>query len=96
VTRFGRVTAVRQMVVLAVHQMGVLPVQGSAFYPLQSCLNHDNDPNCSCQKDVDDRDGCAVLTALRPIAQGAPVLTAPELTVQCSRHCDSSHEVCLC
>jgi SET domain-containing protein len=45
-------------------------LQGSAFYALQSCVNHDNAPNCTCQKDIDDRDGAAVLTALRTISPG--------------------------
>ena len=52
------------------HIMGIARVQGSAFYALQSCVNHANAPNCSCQKDIDDRDGTAVLTALRTIPQG--------------------------
>lgn len=42
-------------------------MQGFAFYVLQSCLNHDNDPSCSCQKDIEDRDGAAVLNTKRPI-----------------------------
>jgi hypothetical protein len=41
--------------------------QGSAFYALQSCINHDNEPNCSCQKDVVERDGASVITTLRPV-----------------------------
>eukprot|EP00892_Ulva_mutabilis_P003104 jgi/Ulvmu1/12795/UM097_0022.1 len=44
-----------------------MPCEGSAFYVVQSCLNHDSDPNCSCQKDVEDRDGAAVLTTMRPV-----------------------------
>jgi SET domain-containing protein len=45
-------------------------VQGAAFYVIQSCLNHDNKPNCSCQKDIDDKDGSASLHTIRRIRRG--------------------------
>jgi hypothetical protein len=45
-------------------------LQGAAFYAIQSCLNHDNQPNCSCQKDIDDKDGCATLTTSLRIRRG--------------------------
>lgn len=45
-------------------------MQGAAFYAIQSCLNHDNKPNCSCQKDIEDKDGCASLNTTRRIRRG--------------------------
>lgn len=63
-------------------------MQGSAFYTVQSCLNHDSDPNCSCQKDIEDRDGAAVLTTTRAIHVNE------ELTISYVGHisnCDSPH-----
>jgi SET domain-containing protein len=45
-------------------------LQGAAFYTIQSCLNHANAPNCSCQKDIDDKDGCASVHATRRVRAG--------------------------
>lgn len=45
-------------------------MQGAAFYAIQSCLNHDNRPNCSCQKDIDDKDGAASLSTTRRVRRG--------------------------
>jgi hypothetical protein len=45
-------------------------VQGTAFYCLQSCLNHAHQPSVHAVKGDDDSDGCAVLTAKRAIKRG--------------------------
>ncbi|XP_024391830.1 histone-lysine N-methyltransferase ATXR2 isoform X1 [Physcomitrium patens] len=47
--------------------------EGSAFYTLQSCMNHSCRPNARAFKRDEDRDGHAVLLALRPIKKGEEV-----------------------
>ncbi|KAK6134892.1 hypothetical protein DH2020_031376 [Rehmannia glutinosa] len=41
--------------------------QGTAFFPLQSCMNHSCIPNAKAFKREEDRDGQATIVALRPI-----------------------------
>ncbi|XP_015572708.1 histone-lysine N-methyltransferase ATXR2 isoform X2 [Ricinus communis] len=41
--------------------------QGTAFYPLQSCMNHSCCPNARAFKREEDRDGQATIIALKPI-----------------------------
>lgn len=48
--------------------------QGSAFYPLQSCMNHSCCPNARAFKREEDRDGQATIIACRPISKGEEVI----------------------
>ncbi|KAL6554066.1 hypothetical protein OROMI_019739 [Orobanche minor] len=43
--------------------------QGTAFFPLQSCMNHSCIPNAKAFKREEDRDGQATIIALRPIIE---------------------------
>jgi hypothetical protein len=61
--------------------------EGSAFYALQSCLNHSCRPNAHAfKRDGQDTDGAAVILAKRTIAAGeevgpsSPCSTAPVST----------------
>ncbi|XP_059661050.1 histone-lysine N-methyltransferase ATXR2 [Cornus florida] len=47
--------------------------QGTAFFPLQSCMNHSCHPNAKAFKREEDRDGQATIIALRPIRKGEEV-----------------------
>ncbi|KAM7270747.1 hypothetical protein ACFE04_029961 [Oxalis oulophora] len=47
--------------------------QGSAFYPLQSCMNHSCRPNGKAFKREEDRDGQATIICDRPIRKGEEV-----------------------
>ncbi|KAJ4831688.1 Histone-lysine N-methyltransferase atxr2 [Turnera subulata] len=47
--------------------------RGTAFYPLQSCMNHSCCPNAKAFKRDEDRDGQATIIALRPISRGEEV-----------------------
>lgn len=47
--------------------------QGTAFFPLQSCMNHSCHPNAKAFKRDEDRDGQATIIALRPITRGEEV-----------------------
>uniref|UniRef100_A0A5B7BDL2 Putative histone-lysine N-methyltransferase ATXR2 n=1 Tax=Davidia involucrata TaxID=16924 RepID=A0A5B7BDL2_DAVIN len=47
--------------------------QGTAFFPLQSCMNHSCHPNAKAFKREEDRDGQATIIALRPICKGEEV-----------------------
>ena len=47
--------------------------EGTAFYALQSCANHSCRPAARAFKGPEERDGAAVLLALRPIAAGDEV-----------------------
>jgi len=47
--------------------------QGTAFFPLQSCMNHSCQPNARAFKREEDRDGQATLIALRLISKGEEV-----------------------
>ncbi|MCO5602947.1 hypothetical protein L7F22_057088 [Adiantum nelumboides] len=47
-----------------------IPCQGTAFFPLQSCLNHSCLPNIKAFKRDEDTDGQAVLLATRTIRPG--------------------------
>lgn len=47
--------------------------QGTAFFPLQSCMNHSCQPNARAFKREEDRDGQATLIALRLICKGEEV-----------------------
>ncbi|KAH9793045.1 Histone-lysine N-methyltransferase ATXR2 [Citrus sinensis] len=47
--------------------------QGTAFFPLQSCMNHSCCPNGKAFKREEDRDGQAVIIAQRPICKGEEV-----------------------
>ncbi|KAE8679974.1 Histone-lysine N-methyltransferase ATXR2 [Hibiscus syriacus] len=47
--------------------------QGTAFFPLQSCMNHSCCPNAKAFKREEDRDGQATIVALRPICKGEEV-----------------------
>ncbi|KAF8391480.1 hypothetical protein HHK36_023785 [Tetracentron sinense] len=47
--------------------------QGTAFFPLQSCMNHSCCPNAKAFKREEDRDGQATIIALRPISKGEEV-----------------------
>jgi hypothetical protein len=46
-------------------------MQGTAFYALQSCMNHSDTPNALTLKDDTDGDGRAVITAACDIPAGA-------------------------
>ncbi|KAL6529546.1 Histone-lysine N-methyltransferase atxr2 [Orobanche gracilis] len=43
--------------------------QGTAFFPLHSCMNHSCIPNAKAFKREEDRDGQATIIALRPITE---------------------------
>jgi hypothetical protein len=43
------------------------PCEGTAFFPLQSCMNHSCCPNAKAYKRDEDTDGNAVIIALEPI-----------------------------
>ncbi|XP_027187192.1 histone-lysine N-methyltransferase ATXR2 [Cicer arietinum] len=47
--------------------------QGTAFFPLQSCMNHSCCPNAKAFKRDEDRDGQATIIALRPISKGEEI-----------------------
>ncbi|GAB4859468.1 Histone-lysine N-methyltransferase atxr2 [Ancistrocladus abbreviatus] len=47
--------------------------QGTALFPLQSCMNHSCCPNAKAFKTEEDRDGQATIIALRPIQAGEEV-----------------------
>ncbi|CAH2053070.1 unnamed protein product [Thlaspi arvense] len=47
--------------------------QGTAFFPLQSCMNHSCCPNAKAFKREEDRDGQAVIIALRRISKNEEV-----------------------
>ncbi|XP_019082951.1 PREDICTED: histone-lysine N-methyltransferase ATXR2-like [Camelina sativa] len=47
--------------------------QGTAFFPLQSCINHSCCPNAKAFKREEDRDGQAVIFALRRISKNEEV-----------------------
>ncbi|XP_038713842.1 histone-lysine N-methyltransferase ATXR2 isoform X1 [Tripterygium wilfordii] len=47
--------------------------QGTAFFPLQSCMNHSCHPNAKAFKREEDRDGRATIIAHRPITKGEEV-----------------------
>ncbi|KAF6159260.1 hypothetical protein GIB67_032031 [Kingdonia uniflora] len=47
--------------------------EGSAFFPLQACMNHSCVPNAKAFKRDEDRDGQATIIALRPISKGDEV-----------------------
>ncbi|KAL1821716.1 hypothetical protein ACET3Z_016585 [Daucus carota] len=47
--------------------------QGTAFFPLQSCMNHSCLPNAKAFKREEDRDGQATIIALRTIHKGEEI-----------------------
>ncbi|KAL1197499.1 Histone-lysine N-methyltransferase ATXR2 [Cardamine amara subsp. amara] len=47
--------------------------EGTAFFPLQSCMNHSCCPNAKAFKRDEDRDGQAVISALRRISKNEEV-----------------------
>ncbi|CAA0839094.1 Histone-lysine N-methyltransferase ATXR2 [Striga hermonthica] len=47
--------------------------QGTAFFPIQSCMNHSCYPNAKAFKREEDRDGQATIIALRPILKGEEI-----------------------
>lgn len=47
--------------------------EGSAFYPLQSCMNHSCCPSAKAFKRDEDKDGQAVIIANRPITAGEEI-----------------------
>ncbi|KAI4322559.1 hypothetical protein L6164_022240 [Bauhinia variegata] len=47
--------------------------QGTAFFPLQSCMNHSCSPNAKAFKRDEDRDGQATIIALRSICKGEEI-----------------------
>ncbi|XP_042483168.1 histone-lysine N-methyltransferase ATXR2 [Macadamia integrifolia] len=47
--------------------------QGTAFFPIQSCMNHSCCPNAKAFKREEDRDGQATIIALRPISKGEEI-----------------------
>ncbi|KAL6844543.1 hypothetical protein ACP4OV_026216 [Aristida adscensionis] len=46
-----------------------VPCEGTAFFPLQSCMNHSCCPNAKAFKRDEDKDGHAVIIALQPISK---------------------------
>uniref|UniRef100_A0A453D1P8 SET domain-containing protein n=1 Tax=Aegilops tauschii subsp. strangulata TaxID=200361 RepID=A0A453D1P8_AEGTS len=46
-----------------------VPCDGTAFFPLQSCMNHSCCPNAKAFKRDEDNDGHAVIIALGPISK---------------------------
>ncbi|KAL0444058.1 UNVERIFIED_CONTAM: Histone-lysine N-methyltransferase ATXR2 [Sesamum latifolium] len=51
--------------------------QGTAFFPLQSCMNHSCIPNAKAFKREEDKDGQATIVALRPIFKGEEMRIFP-------------------
>eukprot|EP00249_Psilotum_nudum_P005061 c18541_g1_i1 orf=230-1696(+) len=49
------------------------PCNGTALFPIQSCINHSCCPNAKAFKRDEDKDGQAVLLATRPIVHGEEV-----------------------
>ncbi|RAL41821.1 hypothetical protein DM860_009003 [Cuscuta australis] len=47
--------------------------QGTAFFPLQSCMNHSCKPNAKAFKREEDLDGDAIIIALEPIQKGEEI-----------------------
>lgn len=47
--------------------------QGTAFFPLQSCMNHSCCPNAKAFKREEDRDGQATIIAMRMICKGEEI-----------------------
>ncbi|KAJ0742727.1 putative [histone H3]-lysine(4) N-trimethyltransferase chromatin remodeling SET family [Helianthus annuus] len=47
--------------------------QGTAFYPIQSCMNHSCSPNAKAFKREEDKDGQATILACKPITKGQEV-----------------------
>ncbi|KAG0487099.1 hypothetical protein HPP92_009194 [Vanilla planifolia] len=47
--------------------------QGTAFFPIQSCMNHSCCPNAKAFKREEDKDGQAVIIADRPISPGEEI-----------------------
>ncbi|XP_020570983.1 histone-lysine N-methyltransferase ATXR2 isoform X2 [Phalaenopsis equestris] len=47
--------------------------QGTAFFPIQSCMNHSCCPNAKAFKRDEDRDGQAVIIAVSPISIGEEI-----------------------
>ncbi|XAR55405.1 Histone-lysine N-methyltransferase [Bertholletia excelsa] len=47
--------------------------QGTAFFPIQSCMNHSCHPNARAFKRDGDRDGQATIIAVQPISMGEEV-----------------------
>ncbi|KAL8253525.1 hypothetical protein R6Q59_031746 [Mikania micrantha] len=47
--------------------------QGTAFFPLQSCMNHSCCPNAKAFKRDEDRDGQATILACKPIKRGEEI-----------------------
>lgn len=47
--------------------------QGTAFFPLQSCMNHSCEPNAKAFKREEDLDGQATIIALQPIQKGEEI-----------------------
>ncbi|GLJ21259.1 hypothetical protein SUGI_0390230 [Cryptomeria japonica] len=47
--------------------------EGTAFFPLQSCINHSCEPNCKAFKREQDKDGQAILVATKPIVKGEQI-----------------------
>ncbi|XP_051126295.1 histone-lysine N-methyltransferase ATXR2 isoform X2 [Andrographis paniculata] len=50
-----------------------IPCQGTAFFPVQSCMNHSCNPNAKAFKREEDRDGQASIIALRRILKGEEI-----------------------
>ncbi|XP_073003252.1 histone-lysine N-methyltransferase ATXR2 [Typha latifolia] len=50
-----------------------IPCQGTAFFPLQSCMNHSCCPNAKAFKRDEDKDGNAIIIALQPISIGEEI-----------------------
>ncbi|KAJ1698168.1 hypothetical protein LUZ63_006680 [Rhynchospora breviuscula] len=50
-----------------------VPCQGTAFFPIQSCMNHSCCPNAKAFKRDQDIDGHAIIIALRPISTGEEI-----------------------
>jgi hypothetical protein len=57
----------------ALHTDYSLPCEGTAYYPLQACVNHSCAPNAHAMKRESDVTGSAVLLALRPLSVGEEV-----------------------
>ncbi|CAH9071938.1 unnamed protein product [Cuscuta epithymum] len=47
--------------------------EGTAFFPLQSCMNHSCKPNAKAFKREEDLDGQAIIIALEPIQKGEEI-----------------------
>ncbi|KAJ3693637.1 hypothetical protein LUZ60_009117 [Juncus effusus] len=47
-----------------------VPCQGTAFFPIQSCMNHSCCPNAKAFKRDEDKDGHAIIIAQKPIPKG--------------------------